>query len=98
MTPAHDPKFWPATMRRDGCWADDRALAVAWSGLWGTMQKGQGENYTSLIPYLRQAGAKVDVLDMSYPYHRLAYAMMQRARKAGIVFYAKGRWWPEARK
>ena len=84
MTPAHDPAFWPARMTRDGCTATAEQMAEAWAAWWPRLP----EHRAYLV-------VDLPINRISQPWaHRLADAMLQRARKAGIIEYRQGRWWP----
>lgn len=84
MRPAQ-PDFWPREMTRGGDHVTRGQMADAWYA-W------QGGRYTGLVSALRRVCPRPTNSD--YPYHRVADAMVQRARKAGLI-YLDGRNWIE---
>jgi hypothetical protein len=84
------PDFWPFEMTRDNCGADSRVMALAWR-LWIGSPPDQRTTST-LASYLARNGGVVLDPRAKWPFHRLSDAMVQRARKAGVVHSVKRRW------
>lgn len=74
--------FWPDKMTRSGETATRQQMEAAW----GAWSGGRGHD---LIKRLRHAGAGDG---RAWSCSRLADAMLQKARKAGLVKFECGKW------
>ena len=78
---------WPDTIKRDGCVAHRPEMELAWK------EWRFGDRTCSRLAACleRSGGRNVDGVK-KWPFHRLADAMLQRARQAGEIEYQKGKW------
>ena len=78
--------FWDKPITADGATASPEQQAEAWR-LW--LRRSE-KSASGLAADLRTAG--VVGTAQSWPTHRVADRMLQKARKGGAVCYVNGRW------